>query len=249
MNTSKNRRRCLTCALALSLIASALHAQPSGFTAAAQVGFSAQAETARRVVLQMFPELQERTVRATLGTADAFTLNQSWESFPSLAVIVSEPYYEKGSGIQTRRTLVAVEVLFDRATGRMTGLRTSGLLVNTARRTEVAARVDGHSEWSDEQVLSALREAGARFTPDAVKSAESTLGPRLAPLEPFLGTIQIRDATFQIRSADELRADLPAAELYWFVRFSATDAGRLRRFSARIEPFDGNLVSVLEQLY
>jgi hypothetical protein len=65
-----------------------------------------QFNTARDVVLQVFPELQGRPVNARVASDNYLPLGQSWDWFPSLSLAVSETQHERGAGETTNKVLV-----------------------------------------------------------------------------------------------------------------------------------------------
>jgi hypothetical protein len=138
-----------------------------------------------------------------------------------------------------------VAVSFDQ-TGKVIGIITSGPFVNSERRSEAAARVDANPNWSDERIISVLREMGAQFAPGAVSEPQAFFGARLTRLEPLVGRIDLRSTIeFKFRDDNQAGAGLRAADLYWLADFTAFSSGeRSRRFLAWFEPFGGELTQL-----
>ncbi len=242
MNTFKQQGRCLTCALGFVLLASVLCAQPPQTQTPTPA--PDQFNTARDVVLQLYPEqLKDRTLHMTAHVD--LNLNRSGGLFPEVGLSLTETVRRPNLMTPKEESLGGVVVYF-RQTGQIFRLRASGPLVSSEPNTEIRHRVDEHPEWSDERVMSEIRDAGALLLPDDSKSSERALVSRLMRLTPFLGTIEVREVNFWLRNQAQMDAKLPAAELYWSVAFDVLEADgrRRRRKSAIFEPFSGNITFV-----
>jgi hypothetical protein len=107
-----------------------------------------------------------------------FSITQEW-LWRDVAATVST-FDPSSPGVA--KNLLAIEVFFD-SSGSIMNLRASGSSVKTTANTAIRDEVNGHPEWSDRHILTALRERGAHFTPDQVQMQH-----RRAELYPNAGT-------------------------------------------------------------
>jgi hypothetical protein len=127
---------------------------------------------------------------------------------------------------------------FDRE-GRILGVSIAGdSLANGRKNERIRDIVNAHRDWSDRQVVQALKKQGAKYGPDDRAAFLAALP--LAKLEPFLGNLRVRSVEFS------LRHDQPGgsfAELWWNVETEVTAPnGELSNCSLNLEPFEGKLI-------
>ena len=110
------------------------------------------------------------------------------------------------------------------------------------RRDKFAEEVARHREWSDEEVVKAMNEAGAKFGPE--HKAELLRALPLEGLAPFMGgEIEVVSAEFRARL---LGSREPA--LIWWVRANwHGSGGREADCTMMLEPFEGKLQDVSRQ--
>ena len=103
---------------------------------------------------------------------------------------------------------------------------------------QLRRRVESHPEWDGERILQELRGAGAAFTPDQKEVFLKTLP--LAPLESFLGRIEITRVEFKIAEEGH---EGNFAHLYWLVDVKATAENQpTEDYGLYFDPFDGTLM-------
>lgn len=112
-------------------------------------------------------------------------------------------------------------------------MQCSGPEVNEEEHRKLAELVDSHPEWNDTQAIEVLKQAGARFGPEAEQLVRSSLP--FERLEPILGKIHLDSMYFEVRNG----ADPPEATLSWYVDFTAQKGRHKMRYYLRIEPFGG----------
>lgn len=104
----------------------------------------------------------------------------------------------------------------------------------------VRAQVNAHQQWSDQQVSTVLKKAGAAFGPNGEDALRKAVP--IEALEPFIGKLHIESAEFFLRHKQSPRS---LAELYWEVDgTSILPNGREVRWSLILEPFTGRLQSL-----
>jgi hypothetical protein len=108
---------------------------------------------------------------------------------PHQAVVVGQPP-------PSQDMVLAALFDFDLETHDLRRVRVWGPFV-TGRQEELVKEVDAHQEWSDEQVVKALKAAGAKFGPDDREAFLRALP--LKELEPFTGRLEVRSVRFNLR--------------------------------------------------
>lgn len=97
--------------------------------------------------------------------------------------------------------------------------------------------VDEHQAWSDEQVVEAIADSGARFGPNQKPAFQKILP--LDKLEKFLGKLAIESIDFELRDQQDGRS---TAQLFWVVRAQASRPAKpIYRYVLFFEPFEGRL--------
>ena len=113
----------------------------------------------------------------------------------------------------------------------------------TDRRDRLAKEVDAHPEWTDTQVVAALKAAGAKFGPNDRAAFLRALP--LKALEPFIGRLRVVSARFGVRyepSGDESAT----ADLGWLVmtKWHSQDGRYEAEYRMNFEPFEGVLTQL-----
>jgi hypothetical protein len=108
---------------------------------------------------------------------------------PHQAVVVGQPP-------PSQDIVLAARFDFDLETHDLRRVWVSGPFVD-GRQEKLMKEVDAHPEWSDEQVVKALKAAGARFGPDDREAFLRALP--LKELEPFTGRLEVRSVYFNLR--------------------------------------------------
>jgi hypothetical protein len=101
-----------------------------------------------------------------------------------------------------------------------------------------------HRDWSDEQIIRALEQAGARFLPPRGSPVKDR--SRLQVFEQFFGQLTVKSAKFTIRDPNAFNgADQPYFDLEWDVELESSRVGEpTREYWARFEPFEGRLTAI-----
>jgi len=111
-----------------------------------------------------------------------------------------------------------------------------------ARRDKFSAEVNKHPEWSEARILTALRDAGAKYGPD--HKAEFLRALPLDALKPFVGQLELVSADFALPKHD---SDGTGSETgaYWFVRTTWRGSDGLEdTCHLTFEAFDGKLTGI-----
>lgn len=198
-------------------------------------------ETARQLIVAAYPDLGTRRASMHMVTPE-YPLGQALHWIRVLGLQISEPDAPR-TGVATGITvpLLMAEVSFDELQ-HVIELRASGRFVNERRREVMEANVDRHTEWSDQEVLEALRAAGAHFSPLDIAEPAELFKQRSQGLGPFLGAVSIRSVVFEIRDRDQFEAKLSSAQLFWRVKaVTSVSADRPWAYDLLFEPFDGQL--------
>jgi hypothetical protein len=130
---------------------------------------------------------------------------------------------------------------FDFKTHDLRDVLISGPVV-TDRVRKFEQEVDGHPEWSEDQILARLKAAGAKFGPNDREEFLRTLP--LKKLEPLVGHLEVTGDVFSVRSAS-IDGDPPVAAIAWTVtaKWHSAD-GKLEGDRILLfEPFEGTLWS------
>lgn len=116
---------------------------------------------------------------------------------------------------------------------------------NERKLTTLRELVQSHPEWSDDQVVRALKDAGARFGPDEKQAFVDSLP--LVNAERFLGTLKVTSVEFR-HLQDGRNGSFAASALDWTVRANAHFSdGTEAEYVFGFEPFEGKLI-FLERL-
>jgi hypothetical protein len=100
--------------------------------------------------------------------------------------------------------------------------------------------VETHPEWSEEEAIRAMKQAGARYGPRDQEDFLKAI--RLDRFEGLLGRLQTRLVAFQGLSPDHLGN---FASLFWVVQAeSILPDGTHRKYGFRFEPFEGKLIGL-----
>jgi hypothetical protein len=125
-----------------------------------------------------------------------------------------------------------------------------GDLANAKQNTAIAALVESHPEWSDEQAADALKSAGALYGP--ADKSEFTKSLHLPELEKSLGLklVSSENPEFPpIRFEGWTNPDHVGSfgRFAWAVRLQADfPGGRPRKYAFVFEPFHGKLTDIFK---
>jgi hypothetical protein len=126
--------------------------------------------------------------------------------------------------------------------GRPSLIRAGGEYVSSDVRDAVTTELDKHQDWTEQRVLDYIEQHGAKFTPNSTADPGEVFLSRLRKLEAILGRISISQSVFEIFAEDSLVNGKRLTRLYWRIQLTATLAdGRSAEYSARFEPFGGQL--------
>jgi hypothetical protein len=122
---------------------------------------------------------------------------------------------------------------------RVQQVLTSSESANEQKLTAFRNLVESHPEWSDEQAISALKQAGARFGPNDKDAFLCTLP--LDKMERFLGHLKVTSVEFShLQSGVEHNRTL--GRLDWSVHAKAQFSdGTSSDYQLVFEPFQGKL--------
>lgn len=215
--------------------------------AAEQVTFAAldQIEVAQSAIRVFFPELTGKRYRMLVFWTDPF--DKQWSTIGllrefGLEVQESGADFLKGETKDTLGSGLLNAVCEFGASGDLSAISVRGRATHYVENAALRDLVDHHAEWSDAQVIDALKAAGARYGPNDETAFRDAL-PRMNALGFVFGAVpKITAVKFLIR--DEVDPPAPRnANLYWAVDVEVASIQRpgTIRYVATFEPFAGKL--------
>jgi hypothetical protein len=195
------------------------------------------AETARRVLLALYPELTERPYTLRLVTNET-PLNDSW-TVPLHFSLQVHPPDDGGATADPPPVLLEAEYQFSKESGRLLEVFIKGQLSHSSELERIAQSVDDHPEWSDRRILAELTVKGARTLVGASPSADFAIATATA-LEPFLGSITVKSVQFKTR-IKELAGD-PALLQWGLILETVPKDITPSTYGLVFEPFEGKLL-------
>jgi hypothetical protein len=126
---------------------------------------------------------------------------------------------------------------FDFRTHDLRNVRISGPFVHD-RLDKFEKEVNEHPEWSDEEVVSRVKAAGAKFGPHDQEEFLRALP--LKKLEPITGRLEVVDSDFSVRNR---AGQQPVAAIGWIVKAKCySEDGKFEWDTVLLfEPFEGAL--------
>ena len=204
--------------------------------------------TAQKLLRALYPDVSDKNYIMSVSTFRTFDSDWTHLSFIEVEVGPAEKGHmdlvggRNGHPAQMveRKAVLGASFEFD-TEGLLTGFRVrSDTVTYSSKNDHMRAIVDANPGWSDQQVATAMEEAGARFGPSQHDAVVTAVPVKL--LEPFIGVLQIDSAEFRLRHPQPPHA---IAELYWVVLgHSQVGGGRIVQWGLGIEPFQGRLVSL-----
>jgi hypothetical protein len=180
------------------------------------------------------------------------TYDDAWKNLPRLELTILKPGFtpsdlllgQKGQKYKPLDPELIASFDFDKD-GRIESVTIHGdALANEKKYRQISELVNTHRNWSDAQVVRALKETGAKCGPGDKDSFLASLP--LKDLEEFLGKLTIKSADFQLRH-DQPGGPIP--ELWWTVEAeSRSTGGNTQIFTLTFEPFAEKLKSILSSL-
>jgi hypothetical protein len=160
----------------------------------------------------------------------------SGDIFSSTARTGKQPLAATSERLERKETLVCI-ASFRFKNGELWGFTGHTL---PDHLTEVVELVNKHPQWSDAEVIGALKHAGAHYGPWNRQSFVALL--RHQPLEHYLGPLKVEHVEFQTREETPLVNGLHPADLYWHVDARAQNG---RGYVLLYEPFYGRLFGLI----
>jgi hypothetical protein len=109
----------------------------------------------------------------------------------------------------------------------------------TAQSDRFEQTLNAHPGWSDNEIIKALNEAGAKFGPN--QQGEFLRSLQLKLLRPFVGELEVVSTEFQLRGTDPSHLVSP----FWTVQAVwHGPKGQRKRCSFAFEPFEGKLTQL-----
>ncbi len=133
-----------------------------------------------------------------------------------------------------------------KAYGRVQELQANSDAVHEQQLQDLRYVIASHADWSETQITNAVKQAGARYAPDAQEAFVNSLP--LNKAERFLGILKITSVKFEYPGRDQNGHFRPAA-LDWAVSAKATlPDGSHPSYFFTFEPFEGKLTSLRQSL-
>jgi hypothetical protein len=200
-------------------------------------GHADPTETARQILLAIYPELAAAAYTVRVVTPDDTPLNAPWSISPHLTFEVRDPV-DLLNPNRPRRLLFVGTFTFAADSGRLIELSVKGEYTHTSTLEGLCNLIDEHPEWSDERILAEGRAVGAIVFPR--ESADFAIATTMA-LEPFIGAVTIKSTFFGYHPVGAERCLLLAGAL----RAETAPADVTpSKYHLVFEPFDGKLISI-----
>jgi hypothetical protein len=202
---------------------------------------------AQRFLQTLYPETKGKGYTVLFSVGGSY--DPAWTYLPRLEVSLLETNYTPSAqlfiGKEARKYKPLNSKLiayfdFDQDS-HIEGVHIAGdSLVNDTRFTRISQLVNAHRNWSDGQVVRALKDAGVKYGPEDKESFLASLPQK--DLESLLGRLTIQSVEFHLRHE---QSGGPIAELWWIVEADAksTDS-KTQSFTLSFEPFDGKLTGL-----
>ncbi len=127
------------------------------------------------------------------------------------------------------------------AHGEVIRFLAKGDLARSQQNESIRKLVESHPEWSEDRAIQALKEAGARYGPDAKQLFIDSL--RLTHADIALGNLEINKAEFATLANPGHVGSF--AELYWVVYADVKlPGGTQGQYAFEFEPFEGKLTGI-----
>jgi hypothetical protein len=205
---------------------------------------------AEQFLRKLYPELAGHAYVMSVELSGALDLD--WTSMPRFTVEVGpgerghRTYEVDRSGklhVVTPEPVLGALFEFD-PDGSLESVHVnSPQILSDTENEHLRKLVDSHKEWTDAQVLAALKQSGAKFCPEDREAFLNKLP--LETLRPFIGVAHVESAEFRLRHQQPTGA---LALLYWeVVAQSVAPTGKLARWTMMFEPIGGRMMSILRQ--
>jgi hypothetical protein len=164
-----------------------------------------------------YPELKGKNLRVTVWDDASFDSDGGMTTFSiGLEKRIEDRPNNRTSFAPCLGAFFSFPVASD---DRVFQLSVNGPCVNENKLEDTRKLVDAHTEWSDSQVIQALKDAGAEYGPDRKTAFLNLI--HLHALEPSVGKLSLVSVDFQLRDKTQLEENLPAADLQWLIRAKA----------------------------
>lgn len=192
---------------------------------------------AKQLLLALYPDLAGKNAVLKITSELVLESQGSMATFDA-SVLTALPDKPNIGHSKPPQLADQLQALFRISPGslRVLEIQSSGPEVSELKNRKLTELVDSHPEWSDDQAIQALKEAGALFGPDARDLVRDRLP--FKRLEPIIGKIRLTSLHFQVRT-DSVP---PLAAIGWQADFKARKAGGETRYFLAIEPFGGRPV-------
>ena len=195
----------------------------------------------QRFLKAVYPDLQKQHLLHTIS--ETGTLNAPWDINREFDIVARHSMSPVGylgdlrDGVLQPSANVQVAARFVRGEdGRLLEFVANGFLLHSEELQHIVEQSNQHIEWTDEQVISALKESGARFGPNDKEAFLQQLS--LQSLEPFIGTTKFISSEFRLREPER---EGSFTHLYWDVRIEVHSADSPTQYSLLFEPYTGKL--------
>lgn len=253
MSTSFRKRAseiALVMLLALTLYLKAAYGKPAG-------GQESPLAFAQGLIQAFYPELFVRNLfldlHITRGVAG------EWERFNELRFVVTplnplsdailNPPWDRKTGKRLAPAQNPIvldgEFLFSNS-GRIEQMSAVvGDEVHSKENDTLHELVESHPEWSEDQEIRALKDAGAKYGPADKEELVKAL--RLDRAESVLGHLNVVQVQFNAPNPDHT-GNFAAGTLTWSVHAEAQlPDGTRAKYALGFEPFDGRLIIIRHQ--
>lgn len=200
-------------------------------------------------LLDLYPELANRHLVLSLSAWGP--LERSWGILSALEVNVTPlapgqsvmALSKEGHPTRLVNEAILAASFQMHPDGGVNRLGVNGPFVNSQKNEEIRKNIDAHQEWTDEQVIRALKEAGASYGPDQREAVIEKI--QLLHLERLLGKFTIKSAGFHLRS--QSRENFQGADLFWEIDLTPQSVRHRKMiYAVFVEPFEGKPYMIFE---
>lgn len=183
-----------------------------------------------------YPDLSQGGLHAGITGSGSF--DEAWVKFSHIRVDIYGPTEPLRHPSDLAPRLSVTTVLS--AHGRVLTVRASGEHLSTEKRDRLIADANRRPRWDESRINRELLARGARYT--QAREVDFLRNLNLAALEPFIGSVVERSASFSTGYVDRANGST-LLSVDWRVEVETKGSGGQRqRYILAFEPFEGRLV-------
>jgi hypothetical protein len=229
-------------------VAALLAVETSGVAQSNEAFRADPISTAQLVIQTFFPHLNERRLQMLLFWNDPFDSHWTTARFVrrfAVNVVENSDDFLRGREIETAdRISLSAYCVFDDS-GEIDTLAIHGSVVQESKNRELREEVDHHREWTDDQVIAALKRHGAAVGQDQEQRLQGSLSTNESMSLIFGGLVRVSTIAFESRVAADSPVDRSAL-VQWRAVVDVNRSGRPDvRYVLYFEPIGGALTQIV----